>query len=210
MPKKSSKKTLKLKTKKFDVDEVIAIIDKIVSILGQGFSFGYFDINDIRQEARIFGLEAMARYDNKRPLENFLYSHIKNRLINFKRDKFHRSDPPCKICHEEGDHGNGEYCDKYKAWKKRNSSKQNLMRPCDITSVSDKSIERDSDIINDVATQEMLELIDEKLPVELRQVYLQLRSGVSISKAKKKQLEIYIKDILSEWRTNGEEDDSNE
>lgn len=210
MPKKSSKKIFNLKTKKYNVDEIIAIIDKIVTILGQGFSFGYFDINDIRQEARLFGLEAMGRYDNKRPVENFLYSHIKNRLINFKRDKFHRSDPPCKICHENGNHGNGEYCDKYKAWKKRNSSKQNLMRPYDISSVSDKSIEKESNIIHDVATQEMLELIDEKLPIDLRQVYLQLMSGISISKAKKKQLEIHIKSILLEWRTNYEENNGNE
>jgi len=203
MPKKSSKKTFNLKSKKYTVEEIIEIIDKIVIVLGKGFSFGYFDIDDIKQEARIFGLEAMARYDESRPLENFLYSHIKNRLINFKRDKFHRSDPPCKICHEQGHHGDGEYCNKYKAWKKRNSSKQNLMRPYDISNVSDSSIEKESSIFNDAATREMLEIIDERLPVELRQAYLQLRSGVSISKTKKKQLEIHIKDILAQWRKNG-------
>ena len=50
---------------------------------------------------------------------------------------------------------------------------------------------------------EMFEIIDQRLPVELRQSYLQMREGISITKAKKLQLETYIKDILSEWRQNG-------
>ena len=205
MPKKPSEKTLKLKSSStYTESEIIEIIDRIVTVLGSGFSFGYYDMDDLRQESRIFGFEAMKRYDVDRPLENFLYSHIKNRLINFKRDKFHRSDPPCKSCHEHGHHeGEVEMCKKYKAWKKRNSSKQNLMRPYDISCVSEKSIETDLNIAESVAIKEMFEIIDQRLPVELRQSYLQMREGISITKAKKLQLEIYIKDILSEWRQNG-------
>jgi hypothetical protein len=35
-------------------------------------------------------MDAMDRYDESRPLENFLAVHVKNRLNNFKRDKYYR------------------------------------------------------------------------------------------------------------------------
>ena len=62
--------------------EVILALTKAINLLAPSFTFGYYDIEDIKQEAYIFGLESLARYDRSRPIENFLYSHIKNRLIN--------------------------------------------------------------------------------------------------------------------------------
>src|SRR5947208_703774 len=79
--------------------QVVEAIEKAVGMLAPSFAFGIYDVEDIRQEARIFAIEALPRYDGVRPLENFLYSHVKNRLINLRRDKFRRADAPCKACH---------------------------------------------------------------------------------------------------------------
>lgn len=180
-------------------EQVMAAMNKAVALLAQTFSFGYFDSDDIRQEAYIFGLEALPRYDPSRPLENFLYSHIKNRLINFKRDKYHRTDPPCKICAEHGKHPDGSVCTKYAAWKKRNSSKQNLMRPLDIQNLSDeneKSVRHSHNIIDEATLTEARDLIDKNLSVELRSIYLRIKAGESVPKAKRVKLEIALRDLI--------------
>ena len=180
-------------------EQVMTAMNKAVALLAQTFSFGYFDSDDIRQEAYIFGLEALSRYDPSRPLENFLYSHIKNRLINFKRDKYHRTDPPCKICAEHGKHPDGSVCTKYIAWKKRNSSKQNLMRPLDIQNLSDeneKSVRQSHNIIDEATLTEARNLIDEHLSIELRSVYLRIRAGESVPKAKRVKLENALRDLI--------------
>lgn len=180
-------------------EQVMAAMNKAVALLAQTFSFGYFDSDDIRQEAYIFGLEALPRYDPSRPLENFLYSHIKNRLINFKRDKYHRTDPPCKICAEHGKHPDGSVCTKYAAWKKRNSSKQNLMRPLDIQNLSDeneKSVRQSHNIIDEATLTEARNLIDDHLSIELRSIYLRIKAGESVPKAKRVKLENALRDLI--------------
>src|SRR5688500_13353992 len=118
--------------------QVLEAIEKTVRLVAASFRFGYFDVDDMRQQARLFALQALDKYDESRPLENFLYTHIKNRLINFKRDKYKRNDPPCQVCHgtipgESTGHEDGALCARYRAWRKRNLSKQNIMNPLDIS-----------------------------------------------------------------------------
>ena len=66
--------------------EVVDTINKVVSRYAHRFRFGYYDADDIKQEAFIIAMEALDRYDNDGPLESFLAVHVKNRLSNFKRD----------------------------------------------------------------------------------------------------------------------------
>ena len=70
--------------------QVLEIIERVASRYAHKFRFGYYTAEDIKQEAIIIGMEALNRYDEARPLENFLAVHIKNRLNNFKRDKYYR------------------------------------------------------------------------------------------------------------------------
>ena len=186
-------------------EQFLTATEKVVNILASSFTFGYFERDDIKQQARLFAIEAMARYDPSRPLDNFLYSHIRNRLINFRRDKFRRNDPPCLACHNSIPgatiHEDRQYCEKYSAWLKRNASKQNIMNPLDIFNISDEhepNTRTESDVVDDIAERELLALIDMKLDVELRQVYLQMKSGESVPKAKRQQVEKAILEILQD------------
>ena len=180
-------------------EEVLAAIEKAVDILGPSFVFGYFDIDDIKQHGRMEAIKVLAteKYDPALPLENFLYSHIKFRLINLNRDKNKRSDTPCKSCHKGIPCNDGVLCEKYTVWLKRNTAKANLIRPLNIGNISEeKSTTSASTVHQDAEIEEALRLIDEQLPVELRAVYLQMRAGVSVNKLKRLQVEREIKAIL--------------
>jgi hypothetical protein len=94
----------------YEDDEVVETIARLAGILSHNFAFGYYGQDDIKQELTLYALQGLADYDSgglnkagevKRPLEKFLFSHMKNRLFNLKRDKFRRADPPCLSCHIE-------------------------------------------------------------------------------------------------------------
>ena len=58
--------------KGMDETEVIAIIDRIANRLAAKFKFGYHELEDMKQQARLFAWEGMENYDGVRPLDNFL------------------------------------------------------------------------------------------------------------------------------------------
>ena len=80
---------------KIDEAEFLEVLDKITKKLIHKFRFGYHNAEDMKQQASIFALEALDRYDGKRPLEIFLWTHVRNRLFNFKRNNYQRPDSPC-------------------------------------------------------------------------------------------------------------------
>lgn len=184
-------------------EQVIAIVDKIGRNLASSFTFGYYDVDDIKQQAFIEAIVVLEKekYEEGRPLENFLYTHIRNRLINLKRNKLHRNDPPCGDCHEGRPcQDDGNYCEVYDKWIKTNSSKANLMRPLDIQNISDEHEKRthdDSHSEEEVEIKELKDVINKKLPVEYRAVYLQMQAGVPVSKAKRLEVENIVREILS-------------
>lgn len=185
--------------------EVLEEIDRIVNILAYKFKFGYYDVEDIKQEGRIEGIKALDKYDENLPLPNFLYSHIRNRLTNLIRDKYHRNDPPCKMCHgvNQGhtEHKDGKFCEQYIIWKNRNERKANLVCPTDISNIDDteeKNTKVPDSVSDNLIKKEVFDLIDLKLPVSLRADYLKLRSGVNIPKIRKDLIVKTIKDFLTD------------
>ena len=185
--------------------DVLAEIDRVVRILAREYKFGYYDVEDIEQEGRIFAIKVMDKYDPSKPLSNFLHVVIKRHLINIIRNKYHRNDPPCKICHGaiEGNtaHADHKICVKYKGWKKRNSSKAGLVCPLDISNLDDAD-ENNTKFYDtgeeSLSRTEIFNLIDLKLSADLRADYLKLKAGVSIPKARKDLIVKTIKEILTE------------
>lgn len=188
---------------------VLAEIERCVVMLAPDFVFGYYDLEDVKQEARYEALKVLPRYDPAldedgnptRPLANFLYRGIRNRLLNLVRNKYHRNDPPCRLCHDgrQADHPDGEVCLKYKAWRKRNAAKANLTKPQGIDSVvSEKEVALRADGLaaEEAVAQEVLLAIDEKLPLELRADYLRMRAGERLPKDRRRKVEVAILAIL--------------
>tara|TARA_R100001163_G_scaffold59286_1_gene47993 strand:- start:6904 stop:7431 length:528 start_codon:yes stop_codon:yes gene_type:complete len=164
--------------------EVLAVIEKIANRYCHKFKFGYFTAEDIKQEAFIIAVDALDRYDETRPLENFLSSHVKNRLINFKRDNY------CRQQKEDADI----------KWELRNNAKKFLMEPLDISNIRDeqeKNMRNENDFIEDIFTREMFDLIDSELPVDLRSDYLRIKDGVYVPKPRRQQIYDEISKIIN-------------
>lgn len=188
--------------------QVLDAIENAVKILAPSFTFGIYDIEDVKQEARLEGWRVIGRYDATRPLDNFIYTCIRNRLIRLKRDKLRRNDPPCQVCHQStghrSQHEDGQFCPRYLAWRKRNEAKASLMRPLDLDHVSDAA-RRESEVAQEAGVNEMLALIDRHLDVDLRADYLRMRAGKSVAKARRMAVEAAVREILSDALT-GDDD----
>jgi DNA-directed RNA polymerase specialized sigma24 family protein len=165
--------------------EVLEVVNRICDRYAYKFKFGYYTPDDIRQEAFIIALDALERYDESRPLENFLAVHDKNRLNNFKRDRYYRQQKK-----KEG-----------KNLDHLNNSKKYLMDTLDIDNIRDekeKSMSVENDFVDKVANNELLEIIDEHLDVNLRSDYLRVRDGTYVPKPRREQIIEEVTQILKD------------
>jgi DNA-directed RNA polymerase specialized sigma24 family protein len=209
--KKKTKKTI-VQNKKVDETEFLNIVDIIAKKLAYKFKFGYHDFDDMKQQISIFALEGLKNYDSKRPLENFLWTHVRNRLFNYKRDNYQRPDKPCLSCPLYDPHckkstsaceeySNKDDCALYSSWINRNSAKKNLMHLTTIDEVKDYGNAFSSDeslLFNNIATNEILELCETYLTGEDRIIYLRVKGGAKVSKSDMDKLSIKLKQIISD------------
>lgn len=178
--------------------QVVAEVNRIVGLLANSFRFGYYDADDIKQEAWIEAIKGLENYDESRKLDSFLYTHIKNRLINLKRNKFKRPNSPCKYCHGQPEnhttHKDNKHCKKYKRWLVRNTAKQNLMAPKPIINVSPAQfISKNLDNIED---REIFDRIEAHLDPHMRKIYLKVLYETPVSKRDREHLVEKVREIL--------------
>lgn len=181
-------------------------IDKICYKLLHKFRFGYHDIDDMKQQAYIFALQGLENYDTTKPLENFLWTHIRNRLFNFKRDKYQRPDRPCNTCeyydpnYERSTSQCSQFncktnCVLYNNWYVKNNNKKNLMQVSQTDKV--ETIENhDTHFVSRLQNEEILKKIDPYIRVDLRKYYLMVLYGQKIPKKYHTLLLQHIKDII--------------
>jgi hypothetical protein len=194
--------------KKVTEEEFLTVLDNISKRLVYKFRFGYHDIDDMKQQAAIFALEGLEKYDHSRPLENFLWTHVRNRLFNYKRNNYQRPDKPCLTCplydakckvstSECEKYENKNDCDLYASWIKRNNSKKNIMKPSYI----------DYDITNkfnfDALTEnsELINFLDINIHADYRETYLRLKHGEKITKQKLVKLQNHIQSLMKKFNS---------
>ncbi len=73
-------------------EQVVDTIQVVVGRIAPKYTFYGYLVDDLKQEAFIICMEALPRYDEARPLENFLSVHLSNRLKNFVRDNHFTKD----------------------------------------------------------------------------------------------------------------------
>lgn len=202
------KKTQKPQIKKeISEEEFLSTIDIISKKLAYKFKFGYHEIEDMKQQISIFAIEGLANYDHKRPLENFLWTHVRNRLFNFKRDNYQRPDKPCNSCplfrpnnisfpSSCAKYSDTTECQEYSTWSKRNNSKKNLMYLNTVDDIKEYLGNYNYDHVEAVSNNEILNIIEEELFGEARKVYLKLKNGLKISKSETLLLINEIKEII--------------
>lgn len=168
-------------------DDTLKTIERIAKRLAPRFRFGYHETEDIYQQAVIFGIEALASYDSKRPLENYLAVVVANKLKSFKRDNYIRLDATSKHC----------------------EAKKNLMEPIPIDNVDDEmenSMRVHENVASGASRREILAIIDNNIPSELRSDYLKLKHGMKIVKSRKKLIEAAIIEIVEKYGWQNEEE----
>ena len=208
------KKTKIVKTKQdkipIDEEELLLVLDKITKKLIHKFKFGYHSVEDMKQQATVFALEALDRYDGKRPLENFLWTHVRNRLFNFKRNNYQRPDSPCTGCkfHDQymkkSESGCLQYsskldCNLYNSWYSRNERKKNIMQPSQIE--NEQEVFHNSINIDNIENQEIIKFLDKNISSDYREYYLKLKHGVKIKKDKFDKLKNHISLLLKDFNT---------
>ena len=229
MNKKTKKKILKKKTKKtpsnlhnkVSEEEFLIVLENISKRLGHKFKFGYHSYDDMKQQAAIFALEGLEKYDNTRPLENFLWTHVRNRLFNFKRDNYQRPDKPCLSCplydpqfkcssNQCEKYTNKNDCELYNSWETRNTSKKNIMKPVAIEDIKEyfTANANSEDISETTFNKELIEMLDTHIPAQHRETYLKFKYGEKVSKGDLNKLLKVIRDILysSELNDSDESD----
>lgn len=182
--------------------DVLAAIDHVAVRLAKSMSFGYFAPDDIRQEARIYALELLRKgtYDPSRPLVGYLFTHVKRRLLNLRRNKLFRNDPPCRAC-ADGNHCTGSGpCRAQAEWEQRNARKATLMNS-GVTAEAESYrpvIERDSNVEKSAQGNDLAELIDARLPVGLRQDYTKMLAGERVTTGARRRVQEAILDIMDD------------
>ena len=182
-------------------------IDKICYKLLHKFKFGYHNIEDMKQQAYIFALQGMENYDPSKPLENFLWTHIRNRLFNFKRDKYQRPDKPCHSCEffdkdclksssQCTQFSCKNNCTLYNNWYIKNNNKKNLMQ-ISHTEKAETIQSKSIDLFQNISNQEIIRKIDPHIKVSLRKYYLMFLYGQKVPKKYNALLLQNIKEILN-------------
>jgi hypothetical protein len=194
--------------------EVLDIIEKVVSKISYKFVFGFYQYEDIKQQAWIYAIEGLENYKPDLPLQNFLCVHVKNRLCNFKRNNFVRLDKPCLHCPLGAWVKKGDICKKFEdkmdcepfaKWTNKNQTKQNIIKPVNIGVVVDhqeRNMYTEAPILDNIANAAIIEVIDRKLCGETRILWLKAKGGVKIHKEEQERLRDEILLILGEAGIN--------
>jgi DNA-directed RNA polymerase specialized sigma24 family protein len=153
------------------------MILKVIDRIAPRYVFSYYELEDIKQESYIICCEALKKYDESRPFENFISKHLSNRLKTLIRDKYSRSSIRSEK-HQE-----------------LNDSKKNLM---DLKSYGSPDVYYEDDLLDKLSTSEALEHIMDELSPSMRNNFHRLANGVSISSSKKQALFDRVKEILGE------------
>lgn len=190
-------------------EEFLTVLDNISKRLVHKFRFGYHDIEDMKQQAAIFAMEGLEKFDNKRPLENFLWTHVRNRLFNYKRNNYQRPDKPCLTCplydpsYKKSENQCLKYldkneCDLYRSWSERNSSKKNIMAFQSIENTLEK--EDNKDPINFIQNNEIIKYLDKHIKKpEFRESYLKLKNGAKLHKPLLEKLKNHIHELMQDF-----------
>lgn len=204
---KKKKKTQTTLPNGVSEEEFLTVLNNISKRLVHKFRFGYHDIEDMKQQAAIFAMEGLEKYDKKRPLENFLWTHVRNRLFNYKRNNYQRPDKPCLTCpfydklfknssNQCSKFLNKDDCDLYASWNQRNNSKKNIMAFKSIENTLEK--EDNKHHTDFIQNQEIIKYLDSHIiKPEYRENYLKLKNGIKLNKQTMEKLQSHIKDIMS-------------
>lgn len=144
-------------------------IETVINRIAPKYTFNGYEVDDIKQESFLICVDALERYDENRPLENFLSVHLSNRLKNFVRDNFYVSGA--------------------------DEDKKKILNPKSINSDEVIKFYCESDPLE---VEEINKIVDKNLPSQYRVDYLKMLNGVYVNKVRREEIMEKILNILKE------------
>lgn len=174
-------------------EQFVSAFENVIHKLTSKFTFHVYDKDDIYQEAFIIAAEGVFNYNPNLgvPLESFLYTHLRNRLNNFRRNNYLRRETNCQECRKHN-----TTCQRCEQREKLNLTKKSILEPSSIENSNHPLSENKLD--EQIDMQILLDKIIEKLPVDLVQDFYKIRDGVRINSNKKKRILELIREIAEE------------
>ena len=154
----------------------------VINKIAHSYVFTSFEVDDIKQEGFLIAYSGLKNYDTSQSLTTFLFAHLHNRLKNLKRDKYYRL--------EVG------------AASQMQNNKKNILEPIDIHELF--HIATGSDIEDEAHLTEIHEIIDEKLPANMRSDYLKLKNKGKLTKSRKIKIIKKLQEIIDGEHENEE------
>ena len=189
-------------------DRVLEVIEIVVNYLAPSFIFGYYDVDDMKQEGRIYCLEALSSFDfdksnratTPQALLTYLKVCVRRKFINLRRNKFQRLEPPscsCKLC--VSDDENRLDCHKYAAWLRRNLSKRSLMESFNVDEVHTEESGTVSKCVGEaIMSNDIIKVLDKYMPARNRSDYRRFIENVRIPKERRERVIVQIRAVLAE------------
>lgn len=160
-------------------EQVVDQINIVCERIAPKYIFYGYTKEDIMQESFIICIEALNRYEEGRPLENFLSVNLSNRLKTFMRDNYFI--------------GNS------------NEARKKLAQPSQLE-YEDKLIDDSEESSYDgLDIKDMVNAIDKHIPANVRMDYLKIINDIYITKQRREEIIDIIKSILQEhgYHENG-------
>jgi hypothetical protein len=151
-------------------NEVLDVMTKVCDRIAPKYKFYGYSPEDMKQEAFIICIEALEKYDEKRPLENFLSFILPGRLINVIR--------------------NNHFAKGSKEDKKRVAMPGQLSGEGSLCYYETFLFEK-------MDVYELFNHVDNLIPMEYRSDYLKLLNEVYIDKKSKDKVVEVIKEIAA-------------
>jgi DNA-directed RNA polymerase specialized sigma24 family protein len=152
-------------------EQVIKTIQTVCDRISPKYTFYGYTVDDIKQEAFIICIEALNRYEEGRPLENFLSINLSNRLKTFMRDNYFIGSS--------------------------NESRKKLARPSQLE-YEDKILDNQDQECEKLDLKEMAAAVDKYIPANVRMDYLKIINDIYIAKQRREEVIEIIKSILQE------------
>ena len=163
--------------------EVVSQITKVCDRIAPKYTFYGYTVDDIKQESFMICMDALKRYDENRPLENFLSVNLSNRLKNFVRDNHFISTD--------------------------NNERVKIVQPAQLDYENNIVDGSNSFTMSydDIELKDISRLINEYIPAFMRMDYLRMINDVYITKQRKEEIIDTLLEILEEYGYNEEGQD---
>jgi len=197
----SNKKKSK-KQKKLTYKDIEHIVEYLVKVKSDKYTFDYYDTDDIGQEIRIICFKVLGHFDFEKVKEdkwvNFFGRCVDNALKNLKRDKYIRFASTCNkecILLHENDDDMSKVCKRWVNHQANNEKKKKIKHPVSIDLVGEIT---DDYFENNIIAEDIKRYIIDNIEDSLRPTLMQLLNGVDkkISPKVIEKVQLSVRQIL--------------